>query len=457
MIDRRGFGFGLVSLAFAGLALRAGAQTAVPMASVPGYGPLQRDPAGMLDLPDGFTYRIISQFEQPMSDGLVVPDRADGMGAFKGRNGRIILVRNHEMQVKHTATSAVREGSKQPKKAFDRTPDGAALPGGTTTLVYDPARGVVESQWLSLAGTIRNCSGGVTPWGSWLSCEEDVSRAGKGGITQDHGYVFEVLARQRGLTKPVPLKAMGRFNHEATVVDPATGIAYLTEDRDDGLLYRFLPNRKGQLAKGGRLQAMALIGVSDSRNWNSAGLPPGKSALARWVDLDQPESPDDDLRQRGAAKGATLFARGEGLHMGVSSGGSELFFCCTSGGSIKHGQVMRYRPSRFEGQPGEAGEPGMLANFVESTDPASLNFCDNLTVAPNGHLILCEDQYTDPADNHLRGVTPAGRIYDFARTPWQTEFAGACFSPDGKILFVNLYSPTRTLAITGDWGAFRNS
>ena len=124
---------------------------------------------------------------------------------------------------------------------------------------------------------------------------------------------------------------------------------------------------------------------------------------------------------------------------------------------MKLGQVMRYRPSLFEGQSEEMSEPGMLTNFVESTDIKALNFCDNVTVAPNGHLILCEDQYTDPVDNHLRGVTPDGRMYDFARTPLQTEFAGACFSPDGKTLFVNLYSPTQTLAIEGPWGDFRLS
>jgi secreted PhoX family phosphatase len=115
---------------------------------------------------------------------------------------------------------------------------------------------------------------------------------------------------------------------------------------------------------------------------------------------------------------------------------------------------MRYRPSRFEGQPGERDEPGTLQNFVESTDASVFNFGDNLTVAPNGHLIVCEDQYTAVVDNHLRGVTPAGEVYTFARLRAQTELAGACFSPDGSTLFVNAYSPGRTLAITGPWSRF---
>lgn len=114
---------------------------------------------------------------------------------------------------------------------------------------------------------------------------------------------------------------------------------------------------------------------------------------------------------------------------------------------------MRYKPSASEGQAGEADAPGRLQLFVESTSTAMLNFGDNLTVAPNGHLIVCEDQYTDVVDNHLRGITPQGAVYSFARLHAHTELAGACFSPDGRTMFVNLYSPAKTLAITGPWNA----
>ncbi len=112
---------------------------------------------------------------------------------------------------------------------------------------------------------------------------------------------------------------------------------------------------------------------------------------------------------------------------------------------------MRYRPSSREGQSDESDRPGRLQLFVESTDGSQLNFGDNLTVAPNGHLLVCEDQYTDGAVNHIRGVTPDGGLYPFARIRIATEPAGACFSPDGRTLFVNLYAPTRTLAISGPW------
>lgn len=452
MLDRRQFALGLTGTAFAGLlgactSLRQGAAGPAPRA----YGALELDPAGFLDLPRGFRYRVISSFGDRMDDGFVVPDRADGMGCFALDRRRVALVRNHELQVRHRDTGPTRGAGDSTLAAYDRNPQGEALPGGTTTIVYDQATGRVETQHLSLVGTIRNCAGGTTPWGSWLTCEEDVTRAGN-GVARDHGWVFEVPANARGLAEPVPLTAMGRFNHEAAAVDPRTGIVYLTEDRDDSLLYRFLPDAKGSLARGGRLQALALVepGLTDSRNWNGVALPQGRWAATRWVDLDAVESPDDDLRKRGAAKGALMFARGEGIHYGDG----ELYFCCTSGGAAKLGQVMRYRPSHFEGQAQERSEPGRLQNFVESADPTQFNFGDNLTVAPNGHLIVCEDQYTDVVDNHLRGITPAGELYTFARLRAQTELAGACFSPDGSTLFVNAYSPGKTLAITGPWSAF---
>lgn len=395
------------------------------------YGALQADPAGLLDLPAGFSYRVISRLGQAMSDGGTVPDRADGMGCFDLGAGRLALVRNHELRAQDNAGGALSTG-------YDRTSDGTILPGGTTTLVLDARTLAIEREFRSLAGTIRNCAGGVTPWGTWLTCEEDVTRAGD-GVVRDHGWVFEVPAAATGPVDAVPLKALGRFNHEAACVDPASGIVYLTEDRDDSLLYRFLPTTRGHLSNGGRLQALVALGVADSRNGAAPAMEPGQWTPASWIDLDDVASPRDDLRQRGAALGATVFARGEGIHMGDG----ELFFCCTSGGAAGLGQIFRLVPG--------SGRQDALQLFFESTSADQFNYGDNLTVAPNGHLIVCEDQYTDVVDNHLRGVTPNGRAYPLARLKRQTELAGACWSPDGSTLFVNAYSPAMTLAVSGPW------
>jgi secreted PhoX family phosphatase len=444
--SRRRF-LGATATAFAGLAasgcVTRGATAATDARPAPaaggfaGYGALVADPKGLLDLPQGFSYRVISRLGDRMDDGGTVPDRADGMGCFDLGNGEIALVRNHELQPQHDAGGPIAKG-------FGKR-NGAFVPGGTTTIVLDAATLSVKRQFRSLGGTIRNCSGGVTPWGTWLTCEEAPTGPGQprgDGLERSHGWVFEVPASAPGLVEAVPLIAMGRFNHEAACVDPASGIVYQTEDRDDSVLYRFRPTVPGQLAMGGRLQAMVIEGLADTRNWNGAAMVVGQQYRVSWVDLDDVEAPKDDLRERAAKKGAALVARGEGLHMGENA----VFACCTSGGAKQLGQILKLTP-------GLAGAPDRVELFFESQSTDQFNYGDNLTVAPNGHLIVCEDQYTDVVDNHIRGITPAGEAYTLARLTAQTELAGGCFSPDGKVLFVNAYGPTATLAITGPWAA----
>jgi secreted PhoX family phosphatase len=114
-------------------------------------------------------------------------------------------------------------------------------------------------------------------------------------------------------------------------------------------------------------------------------------------------------------------------------------------------------PSAQEGQAAERTAAGRLQLFVESRNPLHFDFVDNIIVAPWGHLIACEDKYTDNPVNHLKGILPDGRIYTLGRNVFQgnAELAGACFSPDGSTLFLNIYWPGITLAITGPWRNFR--
>jgi hypothetical protein len=437
--------------AFAALRALLGGGIARAAAGPAPFGAPQPDPLRLLDLPPGFSYRVISRAGALMDDGLPVPAGHDGMGAFDGGGGRVVLVCNHELaleEARHGAFPAGR-GHVPPAHFFDV---GTALPcpGGTTTLVYDPATGAVERHFLSLAGTERNCAGGPTPWGTWLTCEETVERAG-GGRARDHGWVFEVPAAAREPVTPEPLRALGRFNHEAVAVDPATGILYLTEDQPDSLLYRFLPAQPGRLPAGGRLQALVLpawpSGDTRNRGHAAAMLPEGRPMPVRWIDLDHTDAPDDDLRRRGHAAGAALFARGEG----ICHGAGVIHVICTAGGAINAGQVFRYRPSPHEGAPGERTAPGTLELFVESRDRRTLENCDNVVMTPWGDLFICEDAGSRCS---LVGVTPAGLLYHFAENPWSdSELAGACFAPDGRTLFVNLQQPGLTLAVSGPFPA----
>ena len=413
---------------------------------------LQSDPNGYLDLPKGFSYKIISKSGTPMSDGLLVPGRPDGMGTFLDKMGNTVIVCNHEnkpYRQEHSPFGSDNERLSLLDQNMLYDTGGGVKPGlgGTTTMIYDEAQGVVTNHYMSLAGTFNNCAGGVSPWGSWITCEEDVTRADGKTILQDHGYVFEVPMDAKGLVAPVPIKPMGRFHHEAVAIDPISGCVYLTEDRYDGLFYRYIPNEKENLHAGGRLQVLAVRDQDqlDTRNWESKKVHKNQSLEVYWMDIDDVESPEDDLRYRGFEAGAARFARGEGIWMGDG----ELFFACTNGGPEYFGQVFRYKCSPYEGTEKESTKPPMLDLYAESNDKTVLHMCDNLTVAPWGDLLLCED---NGSLNHIRGIDKNGEIYTFAcNRVSNSELTGIVFSPSGKTLFVNVQESGHTVAITGPW------
>ncbi|HKQ59504.1 MAG TPA: alkaline phosphatase PhoX [Candidatus Eisenbacteria bacterium] len=439
--------------------------------AAPGYGPLERDPAGLLDLPKGFQYRALStailgsdsdpRFTQKLTNGELVPARHDGMAAFAGPGGVTVLVRNHELIPGHSP--AVDPGN---RRRYDRLGT-----GGTTTLWVDANRNLVRA-FPSLSGTFRNCAGGPTPWGSWLSAEECVYMPGRpdpviddlrSDVSERHGYMFEVDARAEDLVDPSPIKAMGRFYHEAVAVDPATGDVYLTEDRPHGLLYRYRPDivtsgakraadlAVGDLARGGVLEALRIPEhpAAQTQNWKQRTFETGKVWAVDWVkipvidpDVDsekvfprgEPKPAATSTRAQGFALGATQFARCEGIALHQGS----LYFCATSGGREEAGQVWRLDLAAQR-----------LSLMLEPDDRGLLDGPDNIAPAPNGDLIVCED---GDEEDCVRGVTPGGRIYTLARNAYNRgEFAGACFSPDGRTMFVNMQDPGITFAIWGPW------
>ncbi|TDU86923.1 hypothetical protein EV138_0440 [Kribbella voronezhensis] len=415
-----------------------------------GYGPLIPDPAGMLDLPRGFSYQIVSREGTVRPDGLPTPSRFDGMGTFPDRFGGNRLVRNHEC----SPTAKIKVVA-PPERTYD--PAGA---GGTSTLVVD-RHNHKTSEHISLGGSAINCSGGITPWRTWLTCEETELKAGQSGYTKDHGFIFEVDPYDdRRNNHPTPLTAMGRFQHEAVAIDPATGIVYETEDAfvaPLGGFYRFLPNRPrggwGSLRAGGELQAMRIPDLPDLSVVQEAGT---VFHGVEWVKVPDPLATTESVRAQDYGKQTTGGYKLEGCWWGqldrcvyfVSS-----FARTELGPKVDHdGQVWRYDP--------RAKTLKLMVIFTRpkpGSDDPEFDAPDNITMSPYGGLMMCEDGL---GEQHILGTTEDGQVFKFARNavnngtpeaPEYGELAGVGFSADGRTMFFNVYTPGITYAITGPW------
>jgi secreted PhoX family phosphatase len=411
-----------------------------------GYGPLRSAADGatglrLLQVPDGFRYTSFGWRGDRLDDGRLTPGAHDGMAAFAAPGGRVRLIRNHEIDADLGAFGAA--------PTYDRSAG-----GGTTTVEFDLATGAFVKAWASLCGTTRNCAGGPTPWGAWLTCEETLSEPRPANrFSQPHGYVFEVPSA--GTATGAPLKSLGRFMHEAVAIDPATGIVYLTEDHYAAGFYRFVPKTPGALAEGGQLEMLA---VNDRPRFDTRkGQRTGRTLPVHWVPIADPDRPHLDNRagdaegvsSQGWVHGAAIFARLEGAWFG----GGSIFFDATSGGNMGTGQIWEYVPST-----------SLLRLVFESPGTHTLNKPDNLTVSPRGGLAICEDGFGAP--QRIHGMTRDGRLFPFVRNNTelngerngfqgdfrQSEFTGVTFSPEGQWMFFNIQVPGITFALTGPWG-----
>lgn len=415
---------------------------------VTGYGPLRPvadEVTGLplLALPEGFRYRSFGWAGERLADGTVCPGRHDGMGVVAASGDQVTLVRNHEQ--------TGLDGAFGPAASHYDAP----CTGGTTTLRYDLARGELVEAWASLSGTMQNCAGGVTPWNSWLSCEEFVIAGGMddaktgGRFTRDHGWVFEVPAT--GHSTALPLRDMGQFRHEAAVVHAPSGDLYLTEDLEPSAgFYRFVPKVPGKLAEGGSLYMLRVKGRQELRR----GVAVGERMPVEWVPIEHPDRGFDAARRsisgvhdQGIRQGASRFTRLEGC----IATDDAIYFTATNGGEESAGQVFCYHPASSE-----------LSLVFQSLPESMLHYPDNVCVSPRGGLLICQD--SPLREQHLYGLTQNGGLFRLARNNvvldghagfsgdfTGAEWAGACFSPDGRWLFANIYSPGFSVAITGPW------
>lgn len=393
----------------------------------PGYGPLVNK--GDLWLPEDFNYAVIQRQGETMSDGNPVPGIFDGMAAYPGKRGTIVLIRNHENRKQAGEIPVI-----VPEELrYDPTPSYNA---GNTKVVVDmvgpKGNFKVLETFAILGGTDTNCAGGTTPWDSWITCEEVVNRSAAG---VKHGYNFDIPSGATGPVKAEPIRAAGRFVHEAALFHG--GALYQTEDRSrsasnpaGAAFYRYLPNppygAKSPLWKTtGVLQALKL--KSEAQANMDVGRTQGLPLEVEWVTIDTPDHDDDTdsgplaTRNQAYAKGAAAFNREEGMWVG----GKKIYFDVTNGGAAGEGQVWEYDPERE-----------LLTLIFESPGSAVLSAPDNVVIVPKtGHIFLQED---GSGEQFVRGVTRAGAIYDFAKTAANSsEFAGGCFDPHGQIFFVN--------------------
>jgi secreted PhoX family phosphatase len=419
--------------------------------SAVGYGPLEPDPAGILSLPRGFSYKILAEAGKTrLESGEPTPSDADGTASFAGPVGAT-LVNNHEI------------GGGEPYRvpALPGLTYDPGAGGGTTNIDVDKDGNRVR-EYVSLAGTHNNCAGGRTPWNTWLTCEETEDRAGE-TLTKDHGYVFDVDPFDQAANHdPVPLRFLGRFAHEAVAVDPDHFTVYETEDANGphGLYYRWTPptgfaGGKGSLRElataaggetAGTLEAMSCyLGDTHIADLSEATRP-GTRYRVRWVTVPDRDARTTSVRKQFADDEVTRSRKLEGAWWGDRGAYFVASFARQGDGSVHEhdGQVWFYDPRAQT----------VTLETIFGVNPAPeqdthYDGPDNITVSPYGGVIIAED---GEGIQHLVGVTEAGKSYALARNELNdSEFTGPNFTADGSVLFANIQTPGLVFAITGPW------
>ena len=323
-----------------------------------GYGPLRPPDENGVRLPDRFRSRIVARGGEPVGGtGYEWHVASDGMATFPRGDGGFVLVSNSEN-----------------------------FEGGASAIRFGPG-GEVEDSYRILSGTTRNCSGGGTPWGTWLSCEE-----------VEDGRVWE--CDPSGRRRAIPRPAMGIFKHEAAAVDEPGRRVYLTEDLSDGGLYRYTPTRWPDLSAG-------LLEIARVTNGGDV----------RWVEVPDPRARRERTRRQ--VPGSTRFERGEGIWLD----GDTLYLATTADHRVHAYDVRRERIK-------------VIYDGLASRS-APLLRVDQLTASRAGEVFVCEDIATDEIDMGL--ISPARRVSKFLSVTGPkhrgSELTGVTFDPSGSRMF----------------------
>jgi uncharacterized protein len=376
------------------------------------YGPLGPPDANGLRLPEGFESRVVAQGLQPVDGtGYGWHIFSDGAATYRTGDGGWILVSNSELPTPIDLP-------------FD-PPLGNPGEGGASAIRFE-SDGTIADAYRILSGTSSNCAGGLTPWGTWLSCEET-----------DAGMVWE--CDPRGEREAVAHPEMGVFSHEAVCIDRRTGFAYLSEDDGEGCFYRFKPRRRGDLSDG--ILQVATLGERGAVTWKRVPDPSASGTATR----DQVE-------------GATRFQRGEGIWFDKG-----IVYLATTGDSRIWAYNTRRRRMRVLYDPERLRKPPL-------TD------VDNVTVhKQSGDLYVCEDNGAPDAYDVGIISFPRGRrgkrrrpvAARFAKltgaqhgepgSEAASEVAGVCFNPRGDRMYFSSQRAFGVGVIYEVRGPFRRS
>lgn len=373
-------------------------------------GPLREVPdVHGVRTPEGFATRVVAingELPQPggMSAQWPLPGGVgnrpwhifpDGGGVVPRDNGGWIYISNSEVP----GVGSI--GFTFPELAGLTTPIENFVPGlaQVGTLVFDPDGTIVDSYTI-LSGTTFNCAGGVTPWKTWLSCEEHPG-----------GLVWECDPYQAGQGLACP--TLGVFAHEAIAIDPQHRMLYLTEDMPDGRFYRWIadpsdwPEGAGRAAlQSGRLQVLVVGG--DGVEGALSGPQP-----IHWLDARNPHAPQHENR----LAESTVFEGGEGVwyFRGIvyfaTKGDDRIWAIDVAAQTI---EVIYDR-----------------ATAVAPND--ILSGVDNLFVTDQGDVLVAEDG----GDMQVVVILPDGTLKPLLQVVGQdaSEVAGIAFSPDGRRMY----------------------
>jgi secreted PhoX family phosphatase len=365
-----------------------GSAESSPLRRGPGYGPLRPPDDNGVRLPDGFRSHLVARGGEPVAGtDYEWHVASDGMAAFPDEGGGFVLVSNSE-----------------------------DFEGGASAIRFGPG-GDVEDAYRILSGTTQNCSGGGTPWGTWLSCEE-----------VEDGRVWE--CDPSGGRRATPHPAMGIFKHEAAAVDERRRQVYLTEDLIDGGLYRYTPARWPDLSAG-------LLEIARVAN----------GGRVDWVEVPDPLARRERTRRQ--VPGSTRFERGEGIWLD----GDSLYVATTADHRVHAYDVRR-------------GRIEVIYDGLASRS-APLLRVDQLTVSRGGEVFVCEDIATDEIDMGV--ITPDRRVAKFLSVTGPkhrgSELTGVTFDPSGSRMFFSSQrafaesdvepGPGAIYAITGPFKAAR--